>query len=258
MNIKFLGNTIVLGKIELMTGMHIGGNKDTMEIGGIDSPVIRDPETSYPYIPGSSMKGKLRMLTEFAEGKLGNNASKGYVCDCGDIECAVCRIFGTAADPGKGKGITGPTRIIVRDSFPDEKTVSMWEGLNEDYLFTEGKSENGLNRLTSEANPRIIERVVKGSAFDFHMVIGKYEVNGRKDSDDDVKIVLRSMKILEDAGLGGSVSRGYGRIRFRVSSPVFVSADDYYNGKNTYIDTRYDRIATINNESLKRLAEMGA
>jgi len=257
MAIKFLGNTILMGKIELLSGMHIGGNKDKLEIGGIDSPVIRDAESSYPYIPGSSLKGKLRMITELAEGRIGANSSKGFVCDCADIECPVCRIFGTGADPGKQKGsYTGPTRIMVRDSLPDKATVDMWECLSEDYLFTEAKTENGINRLTSEANPRTVERVVRGSCFNFHVTVGRYDVDGRTDSEDDMKILLKSLRILEDTGLGGSVSRGYGRVRFLLADPVFVSTADYLSGGGSYPATRYERIDEADRKSLKRLSDI--
>ncbi len=255
MSIKFLGNTIIFGKIELLTGMHIGGSSDNLSIGGIDSPVIRDPETDFPYIPGSSLKGKLRMITELSTGNLGSKA-KDYVCDCGKAECPVCRIFGSAADPDDQGDFLGPTRIIVRDAFPDEGTIEMWDRLDEDYLFTEGKSENVLNRLTAEANPRVIERAVKGSKFNFHITLGKYEINGKEDSEDDFKTVIQAMKILEDSGLGGNVSRGYGRVKFHLMDPVFVSVDDYYNGSEIYEKTRQDSDGVWEKNELKKLSEI--
>ena len=61
---QFLANIILRGKIKVLTGLHIGGSKDKFEIGGVDNPVIRDTFTKYPYIPGSSLKGKMRMLLE--------------------------------------------------------------------------------------------------------------------------------------------------------------------------------------------------
>ncbi|HOK01241.1 MAG TPA: type III-A CRISPR-associated RAMP protein Csm3 [Spirochaetota bacterium] len=253
--IKFFGNTVIFGKIELLTGMHIGGSSDNVEIGGIDSPVIRDPETSYPFIPGSSLKGKLRMITELSNGKIGSNSNKGYVCDCGEMDCKVCRLFGTAADPGKSQ-ILGPTRLIVRDSFPDNKTIEMWSNLNDDYLFTEAKTENSINRLTSEANPRTIERVVRGSCFDFYITVTKYKINDREDPhEEDVKEILKAMRILEDSGIGGNISRGYGRVRFHLCEPIFVSAEDYYNSTEKYKKTRIDLISS-ESASLKKLEEL--
>ncbi len=261
--IKFLGNYIIMGKIQIISGLHIGGSQDRLEIGGIDSPVIRDPLTNYPYIPGSSLKGKLRMITELSEGKIGSDGKKGYVCDCGEISCPVCRIFGTAKDPSKIeiKNSLGPTRIIVRDSFPDKETIQMWENLDSDYLYTEAKTENCINRLTSEANPRTIERVIKGSFFNFYITLGMYE--GKNESKelfndenfDNKNIVLHSMMMLEDVGLGGSISRGYGRIKFLIKEPVFVSGEDYQKNSDNYKNTRYEILETIDRNSLKSVSE---
>lgn len=63
-------NTFLYGYIKLyirvktLTGLRIGGRKETVEIGDVDLSVIKDPITELPYIPGSSLKGKLRSLVE--------------------------------------------------------------------------------------------------------------------------------------------------------------------------------------------------
>jgi len=247
-----------MGKIEVMSGIHVGGNKDRVEIGGIDSPVIRDPRTSWPYIPGSSLKGKLRMISELASGRLGTR-NKQMVCDCGKYECPVCRIFGCSAEQGKNGGdYIGPTRLIVRDCFPDSDTVKMWESLDSDYLFTEAKTENSINRLTSEANPRTIERVVRGSYFNFHFVLGKYVVGDNEDSDSDIQELVRAMRILEDSGIGGNVSRGYGRIRFKIAAKKFVSVEDYIQGGDAYSGSRYEDMDEMPKDSLKPLKEFAS
>ena len=55
--------------ITLVTGLHIGGSSENVEIGGIDSPVIKlGTRENQPYIPGSSLKGKMRCLLEQAAG----------------------------------------------------------------------------------------------------------------------------------------------------------------------------------------------
>ncbi|HPN39739.1 MAG TPA: type III-A CRISPR-associated RAMP protein Csm3, partial [Melioribacteraceae bacterium] len=170
MKYEFLANVILKGKIEVLTGLHIGGSKEKLEIGGVDSPVIRDPFTNYPYIPGSSIKGKMRMLLEFANGKVTNG--KPHKSD--DIHDEVCRIFGNFKDDTKG----GPTRLTTRDAFPDKQTIDKWEKLDSELTFTEFKPENSIDRLTSEANPRFLERVVKGSFFDVEFVYSIYnEIN---------------------------------------------------------------------------------
>ena len=54
----------ITGEIKCVTNLHIGGSKDMLGIGMMDNPVIRDPVTDEPYIPGSSLKGKMRSLLE--------------------------------------------------------------------------------------------------------------------------------------------------------------------------------------------------
>ncbi len=199
-----------------------------MEIGGVDSPVVRNPNSRYPYIPGSSLKGKMRMLLEFSEGKVGEgnkDSEKGKPHNCDVPKCPVCRVFGSSAD----KRTCGPTRLIVRDAYPDNWTQTMWKGLDSELLYTELKSENFLDRLTSAANPRFIERVVQGSKFDLDMVFGVYRV----DEHDDLGFfqhVMTALRLLEHSALGGSGTRGYGRVQFRFAEPVYLPRDAYQKG----------------------------
>lgn len=226
---QFIGNILLQGKIECLTGLHVGGGKDKMEIGGVDSPVVRDPNSRYPYIPGSSLKGKMRMLLEFSEGKAGlpdkEGKPNGKPHSCDSPECPVCRVFGSSAEGRK----CGPTRLMVRDAYPDEPTQKLWEGLDSELLYTELKSENFLDRLTSAANPRFIERVVKGSKFDLDMVFGVYQV----DEYDDLAFfphILTALWLLEHSALGGSGTRGYGRVRFRFAKPIYLPREAYQKG----------------------------
>lgn len=163
-NSAFIGNLIIRGKFECLTGLHIGGSKEKLEIGGVDSPVIRDPRTRFPYVPGSSLKGKLRSLLEFA---------MAAVPDTGEVseEANIVRLFGIGVDQKDAAfkdtehalHRIGPSRLIVRDSHPDAETKKWWKTLDSDLLYTEYKSENVINRITSAANPRFIERVMAGS-----------------------------------------------------------------------------------------------
>lgn len=226
---QFIGNIIVRGKIECLTGLHIGMGKDTAEIGGVDSPVVRDPHSSHPYIPGSSLKGKMRSLLEFATGKV----TTGAVHGCQDSDCAVCRPFGSSAQERR----CGPTRLLVRDAYPDAKTQEMWDKLSTDLLFAEMKSENFLNRITSAATPRFIERVVKGSCFDLEMIYGVYGVDGVNDLD-YFDHVVTALRLLEDGTLGGNGSRGYGQIRLKMADPVFLSEQDYRDGSDAWKQAR--------------------
>lgn len=221
---KFLGNVIIKGKIRCLTGLHIGGIAERFEIGGIDAPVIRDPD-GYPYIPGSSIKGKMRYLLEW---ELGEIDEDGEPHKCKEKDCPICRVFGTSAEEGGA----GPSRLIVRDSHPTDETRRNWENLDTDLLYTEHKKENFINRLTSAATPRDIERVPKDSEFNFEMIYGIYDLgdNGKVDIE-NLDHVLKAMRLLEDSALGGSGSRGYGKIKFADKKIFVKSVDDYRTGK---------------------------
>lgn len=220
---QFTGNILIRGQIECLTGLHIGGSKDKMEIGGVDSPVVRDPVTRMPYIPGSSLKGKMRMLLEYLTGKVKPN---GEVHSCAEADCPVCRVFGSSAAEERR---CGPTRLLVRDAYPDEATKKLWDAMDSELLFAEMKSENYLNRITSAANPRFLERVVKGSKFKLEMVFSVYKVDGH----DDLKFfdhVRESLVLLEQSALGGNSSRGYGHIKFQFAEPLMLGREAYRRG----------------------------
>ncbi|OFX30471.1 MAG: type III-A CRISPR-associated RAMP protein Csm3 [Bacteroidetes bacterium GWA2_32_17] len=230
---KFLANIIIRGKIECLTGLHIGGSKDKLEIGGVDSPVLRNPQNRMPYIPGSSLKGKLRTLLEY---------SMGVVSDNGDVSTdeRIVRLFGIGADE-KSKD-DGPTRLIIRDCNPDSDTIDKWEKMDSELLYTEYKPENTIDRLTAAANPRFIERVVAGSEFDFEIIYGVYIMSEKEDADtefkkvnEDLQNLLEAMRILEHSALGKSGSRGYGKIKFKIAEPVIVKCDDYKSGLGNYL-----------------------
>jgi len=231
---EFRGNVIINGIIECETGLHIGGNKDIFEIGGIDAPVIRDPVTKYPYIPGSSLKGRMRFLLEWELGKIDENDGDPHKCkkenNDNPLKCPICRVFGIAADE---EFKTGPTRLIVRDAHPTEDTKKMWDTLDTGLLYTEWKKENYIDRITSKATPRDMERVPKDSKFEFEMVYGIYDMGdgGIKDVE-FLRYLQTAMKLLEDSYLGGSGSRGYGKVKFKVSEVRFKSKDDYRENRD--------------------------
>ncbi len=192
------------GIIEVKTGLHIGAGKDEIQIGGIDSPVIRRPGTNEPYIPGSSLKGKLRSLAEWSTPGVMETIIKektGKPCNCGKTDCPVCVVFGTTA-AAKSDEQRGPTRLIVRDAIlvPNSK------------YYYEDKTENVINRIKGKAeHPRHIERVAPGAKFEFSM---SYKVLKNSDKQYFKNILLNSMRLLEQDYLGGNGSRGYGKIKF--------------------------------------------
>ncbi|GAB1348727.1 type III-A CRISPR-associated RAMP protein Csm3 [Ignavibacteriales bacterium] len=234
MSLQFKKNIVLRGQIETLTGLHIGGSKEKLEIGGVDSPVLRDPNSNYPFIPGSSLKGKMRMLLEYALEKV---TPKGETYGSKDPDDEICRVFGNFDKGTPG----GPTRLVVRDAYPSEKTVEMWKGLDSELQFTELKPENTINRLTSEANPRFLERVVKGSFFNLEMI---YTVYDKKD-EENLKLVYQALRLLEHSGLGGSISRGYGRVKFRFTDPVEVTVEDYREGSENY----HKSVASVSEEN---------
>lgn len=185
----------ITGQIEVITGMHIGGSSAFAAIGAIDSPVVKDTVTNIPLIPGSSLKGKIRTL-------LARKYNEKIVNPNEDVEC-IARVFGSA---GKDKPIR--SRLIFSDMLLSNKDELNKKGL---HGFTEVKFENTINRQTAVANPRQIERVVRGTKFELDII---YEVENMEDICDDLRILSEGMKMLQYDYLGGSGSRGYGKVKF--------------------------------------------
>jgi len=221
---KLLKNYLITGTLRCTTGMHIGGVAESLKIGGTDSPVIMNKMTNLPYIPGSSIKGKMRSLLELKYGdKWLSSDGKPHYCE--DKDCHLCISFGRSAVQDVAGG---PTRLVVRDSHPTEATARTWE-MNDDILHgTEIKGENYLNRITSMATPRFIERVPAGSDFTFEFVFTVYDPA----DEPRLKLVFEGMTLLEDNYLGGYGSRGSGKVQFRDIRLMEKSSDDYLKGKD--------------------------
>jgi CRISPR-associated protein Csm3 len=203
--------------LELVTGLRIGAGDSEMHIGGVDNTVIKHPHTQSPYIPGSSLKGKMRSLLEWRSG-----AVKEQALGWADYEKApstqqpevkrILQLFGISGDAKLGveqMGAIGPTRI----SFWDCSLNPEWEKqIREDnFALTEVKSENRINRISGVAeHPRQTERVPAGAQFDFRLSIKQLAGDG----DDLMNTVLQGLKLLELDSVGGSGSRGYGKVKF--------------------------------------------
>lgn len=184
------------GLIETVTGLHIGGSGAFSAIGAVDSPVIKDVRTNLPMIPGSSLKGKMRSL-------LAKKYNEGYVATTpdDDSEC-LRRLFGCAKKEHVKTG-----KLLFTDMFIENVDELKRAGLIGQ---TEIKFENSINRATAVANPRQIERVVRGAKFPMHLI---YEVTSETEMIQDFKILKDGFRLLEYDYLGGSGSRGYGRIK---------------------------------------------
>ena len=239
--LTFVGKLILEGEIECQTGLHIGAGKGSQEIGGADNPVVKDA-FGIPYIPGSSLRGRLRSLLEQTLGlavpselvylsKRKGQEVRIHHSDRPDDE--VCILFGR--NPGRVERVSGdaieaatatPARLTVYDAplLADSITPQMRENLDDE--LTEVKSENAVDRITSQANPRTLERVPAGARFRFRMVLDVL-------CPEDKPLVARvaeSLRLLEDDALGGGGSRGNGRIRFAGLNLTWRNKDYYAKG----------------------------
>ncbi|HOM62094.1 MAG TPA: type III-A CRISPR-associated RAMP protein Csm3 [Anaerohalosphaeraceae bacterium] len=197
----------IKGKILVQTGLHIGSSAETMEIGGVDNPILRNSANNEPYIPGSSLKGKMRSLMEWHLGKL---HPQGEVYMDTSPDCPITRVFGRSAEK---ENRVGPTRLIVRDCFLSEESRQLFKG---DHDITEVKHENFINRITAMANPRPLERVVPGVTFDLDIAYRVIDTgdDGHADLQNFHDVVLKALALLEQDCLGGCGSRGCGKVKF--------------------------------------------
>ncbi|MBN2299300.1 MAG: type III-A CRISPR-associated RAMP protein Csm3 [Deltaproteobacteria bacterium] len=207
----------IRGKILLLSGLHIGAGDTEMHIGGTDNPVIRHPHTQEPYIPGSSIKGKVRSLLELKSGimsltdgqPLQTSILKGLSGDQKSDAEKILKIFGASGSDKDDGSPLGPTRV----SFSDCSLTDSWRKKAKDERLNlfEVKSENSINRVSGTAqNPRFTERVPSGTEFDFAVSL-KILDEGEEDL---FTYLLQGLRLLELDALGGSGSRGYGRIKF--------------------------------------------
>ncbi len=238
MTLRLLGRTFVRGQLLARTGLHIGAGAESVSIAASDNPVIRDPLTRKPYIPGSSLKGKLRALSERAAGLKINWPERGPVKSmhaCQDPNdyagCDLCHVFGVPAKAGLGL-----TRLLVRDIPLDDDSARALADLGTDLLYTEVKYEVSIDRITSAGiNPRPIERVPAGAVF------GPMEISFAFYEKEDVRrfsLVLRAMRLLEEDYLGGQGSRGSGKVSFQNLLITCRAGEDWEGGSTWNPDGR--------------------
>src|ERR1700690_3848759 len=223
--LQLMGKLILSGELHCETGVHIGAGKGSLEIGGADNPVVKDA-FGLPYVPGSSLRGKLRSLLEQTTGlaipaelvylsKRRGQEVRIHQSDRPDDE--ICLLFGR--NPGRMERVQGdtldtsqatPARLAVYDAplEPESITAQMRENLDDE--LTEVKSENAIDRITGQANPRTLERVPAGARFKTRLVMDVL-------CEEDAPLLLRvleGLRLLEDDALGGGGSRGSGRVSF--------------------------------------------
>ena len=210
---KLINIVEIKAKLVLQTGLHIGAGDSEMHIGGIDNSVIKHPLTQSPYIPGSSLKGKIRTLLEWRSGAVQNNplTLKDVSKNPEEVK-NILRLFGISGDTKNSEqevAEIGVSRLAFWDCALNED----WEKAirDDNQLLTEAKSENTIDRITSTAgNPRQTERVPAGAKFEFKLTLRQFE----GDKPELLDLVLKGLKLLELDSLGGSGSRGYGKVKF--------------------------------------------
>ncbi|KPQ40455.1 MAG: subtype III-A CRISPR-associated RAMP protein Csm3 [Phormidium sp. OSCR] len=271
-----LGKFRLTSTLQVETGLHIGGGGDNLDIGGLDKPVIRNPLNNYPYLPGSSIKGKMRAILERLLNKplnraggsgtyryesddaedgytqIGRRNSPQFIPFQGAKHCPVSRLFGSTgsncwidAEVAEQQGLVdnktkfetinnrryawikgrnSPARLIVRDAHLTGDSIKQLRKIDTGLYMTEWKFENGIDRITSAANPRQIERVPAGSEFAFELI---YTVEDSQQMEEDLQNIAIALAILEDDALGGHGSRGYGQISFHNFNFYYRSMAQY-------------------------------
>lgn len=223
--LKLVGKLLLEGELHCETGLHVGAGKGSLEIGGADNPVVKDA-FGRPYVPGSSLRGRLRALLEQSSGlavpselvylsRRKGQEVRIHQSDRPDDE--ICLLFGRS--PGRMDRVSGeplegstasPSRLTVYDAPLDVDSITPAMRENLDDELTEVKSENAIDRITSQANPRTLERVPAGAKFQVRMTLDVL-------CEEDKALLARlaeGLRLLEDDTLGGGGSRGSGRVRF--------------------------------------------
>jgi len=226
--------TTITATLEVLTGLRIGAGDNEMHIGGVDNTVIKHPITGVPYIPGSSVKGKMRSLLEWRSGAVREKplGAKDYNKANEEQKEEIKRILQLFGMAGSSKEeveanqalmqAIGPTRLAFWDCPLDSDWEKRVRGDNQ--LLTEVKSENIINRISGLAeHPRNTERVPGGTKFVFRLSMKRLA------DDDDLLLdtVLQGLKLIEHDSLGGSGSRGYGKVKF-----VELKIDDVDKAKD--------------------------
>ncbi len=242
--LKLIGKLVLTGNLQCLTGLHIGAGKGSLEIGGADNPVVKDA-FGHPYVPGSSLRGKLRSLLEQSMGlavpaelvylsKRKGQEVRIHQSDRPDDE--ICLLFGRSParleraggeyTEGNVGGLATLARLTVYDAPLDLESITPQMRENLDDELTEVKSENAIDRITSQANPRTLERVPAGARFQLRVIL---DVLCEEDKSLPARLV-EGLKLMEDDSLGGGGSRGSGRVRFADLKLTWRSRGYYSSG----------------------------
>lgn len=227
---------LLKGTLELKSGLHIGAGRDAVKIGGLDNPVVRSVmRDNQPYVPGSSLKGKMRSLVELSEG-----------VDCTSHQdrndhCVVCKVFGGSVANDNNHA----SRLIFRDAYLQEEDARKLQEADTDYPYTEVKAETAIDRLTGRAKGKTLrqtERIPAGVRFEVEVVVNVFRGDNEPTEDEIRKLFTRGLKLLNSDYLGGSGSRGYGYVALHFNEveevwrneesadSAFISIEDWKHG----------------------------
>lgn len=204
----------ISGTIEVLSGLHIGGNTAFAAIGAVDSPIVKDPLSNLPLIPGSSLKGKMRsLLAKAYNEEVSPTPNRDHA--------RITRLFGATEGGGEDKKQIIRGRLLFRDALLSNKENLLASGVR---TYTETKFENTIDRITAEAKPRQIERAIRGSEFQFEMI---YELENTAEVPEDIETIVTGLRLLKLDYIGGNGSRGYGKIAFKelLAETVFGTFD---------------------------------
>lgn len=226
---EFVGRLFIKGKILVITGLHIGTG-GSGGIGLVDNPVIRDPLSRRPIVPGSSLKGRLRHALEVI---------------CGNESDDVVRLFGSYVDNFEKRSFG---RLLLRDSHLSDESAATLESVDNESLYVEIKTENRIDRARGVAeHPRQSERLPAGAIMDMEMV---YNAWGSARISDDLQNLEMAMRFVEDEYIGGCGSRGYGKVEFALEHLKWISVDHYREGQDAEV------VETIRKSWLNDAAKM--
>lgn len=215
------------GVLVLKSGARIGGSKEGDNNAVADvPPILRHPITREPYIPGSSLKGKMRSLLEYQH-RQAEVMKNGLPCGCMKKDCLVCVIFGPHIQGKQDRNHDlGPTRLLMRDALLLRSPAGMvvdgsYEWLKnheaEEGRDSELKEENIGDRKTGVAankGKRTVERIPAGAKFNFRLSL---RIFGGDDEAKFKAFIEEGLQLLQQDALGGSGSRGYGEIEIQLN-----------------------------------------
>lgn len=200
----------ITGTLTVLTGLQIGAGDGFSAIGAVDKPVVRDPLSRLPMIPGTSLKGKVRTLLSRQYGA----DTETFYRKPNEDHAHIRRLFGDTEEYMTGRLVFRDTKLTNKDDLEARGAKTL----------TEVKFENAINRVTAKANLRQMERVIPGSEFAFSLVYevsfgtpGEEQKASLPSSDEiieDFNAIARGLKLLELDYLGGSGTRGYGQVKF--------------------------------------------